>query len=358
VLRPGSRFDTSGLSVSTDIALADIGSPANARSWVDEELANLLAVAEQAAGLASQERWIPLGLCNAVWYMLHVRLEWRIACRFAELALGAAEREEDLDMTGQAHLMVGRSLAESGDLDGGTRHHENALTAFRQAGSQRGVATALNGLGVISVYRKEPTVAMRYMAECLQVAQRHDLRSLEAAALMNHGEIFALLGRWEDAKDYLERALAIRREQGATAGVTSAVGNLAAVYLALGNLDDALRCATEAVAGALEMGDLFYQGNALVVLAELHLRAGRVEDSVAVLDDALTLARTHRHRYIEAACLRQYSRAMDAVGRRHAAAETSAHADRAFANPNLRRDFILEALFTTTPHELVLAESA
>ena len=80
-------------------------------------------------------------------------------------------------------------------------------------------------------------------------------RAGEAADYGNLGIVFRSLGDYNKAKEYLERALAIRIEIGDRAGEAADYGNLGTVFQSLGEYDKAKEYLEKALSTGIEIGD-------------------------------------------------------------------------------------------------------
>ena len=70
----------------------------------------------------------------------------------------------------------------------------------------------------------------------------------EAADYGNLGTVFQSLGQYDKAKEYLEKALAIRIQIGDKKGEASSYGNLGTVFQSLGQYDKAKEYLEKALA--------------------------------------------------------------------------------------------------------------
>jgi DNA-binding SARP family transcriptional activator len=164
-------------------------------------------------------------------------------------------------------------------------------------------------------------------------------------ALNDRGIIAHLQGRYEDAQQYLDQALAAFRTYDNRSSEASALCNLAQVHLALGN-------PTKAV-GLAEQGMRIYASSRLATraangkyaLGTALARAGRTVEALRTLNDALLLFHESRQNQWEGAAHFRIAEAHLAAGR---AAEAAAHAEQALAlrivNGEWRRATVLVVL--------------
>jgi ATP/maltotriose-dependent transcriptional regulator MalT len=93
---------------------------------------------------------------------------------------------------------------------------------------------ALENLGAADGFEGRLDDAERHLADCLRVARAHGLRSVEAHALLDMGEVARERGDPEAARRHHETALATRREIGMTNGQAETLVALARLGVAEG----------------------------------------------------------------------------------------------------------------------------
>jgi tetratricopeptide (TPR) repeat protein len=101
------------------------------------------------------------------------------------------------------------------------------------------------------------------------------------------------------------------------------LGNLGNAYLATGDERRALECYERDLMITLEMGDLHGEASMLYNLGALRVRLGAVGEGMAMLEQALLIARRIGARDLEAEALFQASLVFVVLGRRPAAIATA-----------------------------------
>jgi DNA-binding SARP family transcriptional activator/DNA polymerase III delta prime subunit len=312
-----------------DVPLPSFGSPAEARTWIDDELPSLVGVLEQAAGSGAAVRYLTW-LSHALWTVLDMRCEWPTAYRMSQLVLDAAKERGDRELMACGLLLHGRSEACLGNYQVAATHLERALGIARDLESHLSVVLVLNGLGIVEVRRGEPAAALAYYREALDLARRHGWTNLTAVVLNNMSASYARL-------EQLDRADAAVAEAAAIVGVedhairATTVMNLAAIHCIRGDGPTAARYADEALRLSRETGDRVRQCEALVVRSQANRRGGRLLDAASDADAALTLARASGYRFMVAAAQHQRAAILAALGREPEAADARSRADEAYA---------------------------
>jgi hypothetical protein len=330
------------------MALPQFGEQVHARMWIDDEVPSLVAVLEQATGLAADVGQMIRLIGFDLWNSLDPRCEWHTAHRVSRLLLQTGERRRNLDLAACGRLLHGRSEACLGNYESAIHHLERARDLFRDLGNQIGMAVSLNGLGVVHARLRDHVRALARFADALDLAVSHDLLGLASSALMNMSVSYAALGRLDRAAAAAERSIAVVGDLkcGAYNGVFV---NLAVIHCLQDEDLEALRWVDEAVLLHRRDGDRMRACEAFVVRSVVYLRLGRAADSRADVETALLLARASGYRSAAAVALRQQSRVLAASGRTTEAAHVGALAAEADAQlTGVFRDPLLELLVMRT----------
>ena len=297
-------------------AVLTLPDPAAARSWLDVERANLLALAIQTARGGSA-----IGAFSAILHrhlavtgrypdgqMLHqyaitaaarsgdhigeaaallnlaelnVRTgEYDQAIDHAQRALALAEGDGGRDTEGRALRYLGLAHQLTGRYERATDHHLQALTLCRKIGDRAGEASALGNLGEIFQLTGRYEQAAGYHRQALVAFD--DLGAVEdkARALDHIGVIHRLFGRYEQAADHHRQALTLFLETGALEGQACAHDHLGVVYQLTGRYEQAADHHQQALAISRKIGDRDDEARALNNLGDLCRRTGRYERAV------------------------------------------------------------------------------
>jgi DNA-binding SARP family transcriptional activator/tetratricopeptide (TPR) repeat protein len=145
-------------------------------------------------------------------------------------------------------------------------------------------------------------------------AERGDL-SGQANALTNLATGHERQGRYDEARDHLERALRLTREADDRYGEFRAVNSLGIVRWRLGNAGASLDLHRRALALARELGDRSSEAAVLGNLGATYENMGRFEDALPYHRQALLLARAANHRSSEVTTLVNLGAAYQGLGR-------------------------------------------
>jgi predicted ATPase/class 3 adenylate cyclase len=168
-----------------------------------------------------------------------------------------------------------------------------ALALRRELGDERGIARALNSLGVVTRSLGKLDEAERMLQESMERAAAIGDRRAVAMALSNQAIVAEDREDHHAAADYATRALDIDRELGG-AYVIVGTANLAVTLVRAGRIDEGLARLREALPGIRELDDPDLVIEVLAALAEAALAGGRPEDAARLGLAATALAAVER----------------------------------------------------------------
>ncbi len=206
-----------------------------------------------------------------------LRLFWEVRGLFGE---GLQWIEDALpyaaDMTPEIRF---RALAGSGaiairlgDLDLAQERKEAALALARDVGDELWIARELSDLGTIWAMRDEYDVATEMFEESAALFRKLDIPSRLGTVLSNLGHIAGQLGDYERAIEYTEEALTLESSHKQNAAISSY--NLGSHNLHAGHLEQARDWLERTVALTFELGFKEVMAYALAAFARLCLVEG------------------------------------------------------------------------------------
>ena len=168
---------------------------------------------------------------------------------------------------------------------------EASLELWRAEGDQVGIASALNGLGLIAGFEGDYQASQAYHEEALALRRNLDDPLGLGNSLTNLGNVFHATGKRDEARPLLEEALRVREGMGDTGSVGYAYLNLADFALTTGATDESRVLFERSLALFRAVGDRLGIGYALNILGWVATRAGQVSEAVAFQREALELRR-------------------------------------------------------------------
>jgi DNA-binding SARP family transcriptional activator/Tfp pilus assembly protein PilF len=169
--------------------------------------------------------------------------------------------------------------------------HGRAREAAKLAGDRRGESTALHGLGGLHWQLGRYEEAMDHFQQALALARKVGYRMGEARALGNLGAVEAWLGRYRQATEHCGESLALFRRDGDRIGEARAINNLGLVQQRLGRYREAAARYAEALALFRAVGELHGEANTLTSLGDTEQRLGRTDTAADHYERALALYR-------------------------------------------------------------------
>ena len=217
--------------------------------------------------------------------------EYPIARDYSQRALGVYRQSGDWRGLAEAYFGIGLANYQEGQ-------NESALENFGQALKLIGDHPATFLLGKIYSnmagacwWLKRPQEGIRYLEKAIGYYERTEHKTLAADAHNNLGINLILLGQWDRAQEAFERALALASEVDERADrVSMILDSLGELCMLRGDLDEAKGYLEQAVAMATENGNKWYACQALRTLARCRIAMNSNAEALATAEQALELA--------------------------------------------------------------------
>ena len=196
----------------------------------------------------------------------------------------------DADLADAWHLM---GIAE---LTAGDRHAQlQALRRGREhaiaSGDTRRQIEMWNEVGGAMLFGRTPVgEVLAFLDEELAWARERGLAAVEADALLGGPYLYSRLGRFDEARDRLERSKAIWRELGSAYGLVEAHAAGAQMEMLAGDAQAAERELRAAIDALTEMGASRYVALYRARIAHVLIEQGRDDDALAEVEQARELA--------------------------------------------------------------------
>ena len=227
----------------------------------------------------------------------------------ARRALDAAVQAGDELITLQAHAAMAMALHRLGDETAARREIARVIeapaTGEIELERQRAAALMLRGLTWIGSGDNEQALVDFAAARMLVARVLSERDELMARILMNESVSLSALGRNEDSRDALERALDIARDVWGEdhSNTLTALGNLGETELDLGHIEAATRDVEAAAAGKVRLfgADSGAAAAAVTRLGKLRLKLGdeaSAESLFRQANKAYRRAQGDRHYYV------------------------------------------------------------
>ena len=188
-----------------------------------------------------------------------------------------ADLADAWDVMGIAELAARNRGAQLVALQRGRSH---ALAS----GDTRRQIESWNELGGAMLFGRTPVdEVLVFLDEELAWARERGLAAVEADALLGGPYLYSRLGRFDEARECLERSKAICRELGIAYGLAEAHMAGAELEMLVGDAEAAERELRDAIRLALDMGAAYYVALYRTRLAHVLVALGRDDDALAEL---------------------------------------------------------------------------
>jgi len=249
--------------------------------------------------------------CTALARVYRRISEYPIARDYSRRALESYRQTGDWRGLAEAYFGVGMADVQEGQ-------YEACLENFEQAGKLVGDHPASYLLGRIYInmagacwFLKRPQDGINYLEKAVTYYERTDHKRNAADGYNNLGINLTLIGQWDRAQQALERALELATEVDERyAQIPMILDSLGDLRMMRGDLDEAKTYLDRAVALAIENGNKWYEGQALRTLGRCYLvmdqgkqaletakkeleLAEKIGDRQAICESRLLLAEAH-----------------------------------------------------------------
>jgi DNA-binding SARP family transcriptional activator/Flp pilus assembly protein TadD len=184
-----------------------------------------------------------------------------------------------------------RYLDNGGHFSEATTIHTHARLASRYAGDRTAEATALVNLASVDLRRGRFQQASDQLQSALALFRASGDQAGQARALGNLGIADMLTGRYEHATAHLRQALPLLHETGDRSGEAGTLGHLGTVCLRQGRYQQAANYHRQALAICRTSGDESGEAYAIGHLGTVCLQQGRYQQAAGHLRQALGLFR-------------------------------------------------------------------
>ncbi|NUP64893.1 MAG: tetratricopeptide repeat protein [Nonomuraea sp.] len=262
---------------------------ADAAAWLEEELPNLLALAQHAAehGFPDHVRHLAATLHRC----LRTRGLYSQAVTLLGRALSAARAASDRTGEMEALLGLGEIRHAQSEYDAAVADTTQALAIARAIDHRGGEVRGLNGLGIIHLGRDNFGSATDHFTQALDLARTIGHRTGELEALIGSSNVQRLRGQYEQGLKNLTQALDLARTIGHHTSELRALLGLGYIHLREGELESATGYLEQVLSLARDTGHRIGELGSLNALGHLHHLQGRYEQARACLQQVLGLAR-------------------------------------------------------------------
>jgi len=197
------------------------------------------------------------------------------------------------DWRGMAEAYFGVAYAEQheGQYESSLENFKQALKLVGDHPSSFLLGKIYSNMAGVCFFTKRPREGVDYLQKAIAFFERTQHKAQVAIGYNNLGINLILLGKWDDAQEALERALAVATELDENAReIPMILDSLGELRLLRGDLDEASDYLERAAAMAHEHGNKWYAGQALRTLSRCRIAMGENAKALATAHQALELA--------------------------------------------------------------------
>jgi predicted ATPase/DNA-binding CsgD family transcriptional regulator len=206
-----------------------------------------------------------------------------LARHLAERAVRVAEPLGDYLRVGSTRSALAIVHGLAGDVDGGLRLLRPVVRLVEDAGTEVFVPGMAHAMGLLHLWRDDPEVAASWFGREARATDRGAETWLVAQSLPGLGAALIALGRPDQARDVLDRAVAVARRLDMPRVLADALEQQGQLAAAAGDVDRAIDRHHEALAVRVEHGLRTFSVDSLEALAALAARAEPAPEAVRVL---------------------------------------------------------------------------
>lgn len=230
------------------------------------------------------------------------------ALKQLENALDIARQVEDSALIASCYNSMGIIMKQTGDYVNAHQFYFQALQIYEQISYDKGVASALNNIAMLTFAQGHQEQALGYFGQAFEAIQ--DIRDSELCSGVYHnaGEAYSAVGEYDKSLLFLQKALALCKTHGLISPQPIITANIAFVYWQTGALENAKMFYLQAIDiqekakigyGAatiyIEFGEFYASqkrfGKARQLIAEGLAMAQRIHEKEAVLAGYLASSR-------------------------------------------------------------------
>ncbi len=204
----------------------------------------------------------------------------------AERAGQIARAIGDDRLLGEAEERRATALSELGHPDQALPIYQQAIPSIERGGDLLVLWRTLNNASSDCSWLARMPDAMRYMERALTIAERIGNLDNIAFVLGGLGDLLTTLGQWKEAREHLERAVALLGEE-RTPNAGNPLFTLGVLAMYEGKWDEAATLLNEALAVSQQTGNRHAVAERKSVVAELDILTGRPAEAVHRLEDGV-----------------------------------------------------------------------
>lgn len=217
--------------------------------------------------------------------------EYPIARDNSRRALECYRQSGDWRGLAEAYFGIGLAQKHEGQFESSLENFDHALKLIGEHPATFILGKIYSNMAGVCSFLKRPHDGVDYLQKAIGYYERTQHKVPAAIGYNNLGVNLVLLGKWDEAQEALERALAIATESDEQdTNVAMILDSLGELRMLRGDLDEASEYLGQAVAMANEKGNKWYACQALRTFARCQIAMNSNQEALATAQQALELA--------------------------------------------------------------------
>ncbi|MEL6822460.1 MAG: ATP-binding protein, partial [Calditrichota bacterium] len=239
--------------------------------------------AERAVRIAKQqgtyesEVFALRNLATSFW----IRGQQELATPYALQALELSQQHDFKDGIVSSYIMLGLISDETSQLQQSITYYQNALDLAIEENNLERTSTIHNNMAAVFYKQKKYEDALHHFQESLRIRRQLNLADGIAEAEGNIAQVLMVSGRYQEAREILERVLQSAVDRDDKNSIIIATEEIGVTYLREGNLELADEFLLKALALAKEMGTIKWQKEIYGYLLEIESLRKNPEKTLA-----------------------------------------------------------------------------
>jgi transcriptional regulator with XRE-family HTH domain/tetratricopeptide (TPR) repeat protein len=258
---------------SPSLELPEVGTYEQAKSWLDVEQHNLMAVCRAAHDAGAHTACWQLAYTLRGYFFLAKR--WDAWTRTHQWALAAARRAGDRWAEATTSNNLGLALIEQGDVAGAATLYRGAMRLFHELGDTHGVSTALGNYAWVHHHRGNHLAALRASRRAYAHYEQNGAHRNAAITLRGIATCEIILGHPDRAITQLASTLRMFTTLDLRLDAAMALNQLSEAYLRTGDAPRAVDFGHRAIKASRRCGSRFEEAHAHERLATIAWTSGR-----------------------------------------------------------------------------------
>jgi len=216
--------------------------------------------------------------------------EYSLANKFALKARDYAQNLGDPMKIAQVKIVLANLHLTFYNLETSMGLFYESLIIFEEIGSKRGIATALNGIGIIYHEQNNFEKALESFLKCYDINKEIGNNAVLSATINNIASAYSKGGQNEKSILYYKEAIEMNKEFGNKYLEITGYYNLGESYLEMGKYEESIKYFRKAIQVSSELEDVESSTNIKTAIAEYYLITNQPDSSILFANEAFSMA--------------------------------------------------------------------